>query len=184
MPVKVPIGNVLEPRFLMIRDGDDKLETKIISGGQETTVSPVRMEVYSAWVVVSDTGFSPALGDLFRGEVRTFLPTAPRSLRTYPEGSLLARTVTASPAAVALDDDEATFIAIDQAKSVELEPQHFDASHPADADFCLVLRLDFAALNVSIHRFTYHVTLLFSEGEEVQTDPRNISTIPDGTMPE
>jgi len=184
MPVQVAIKHVLQPRFLVVLGALHTL--KLDAEGQEVDFSPVRMEVYTGWVVVSDTGFSPGPGHLFRDEVRTFLPTEPGRLRAYPEGSLMDHTVTAAPAAVNLDEDEATLFAIDQAKSVALEPQHFDASNPDQEDLCLVLRLDFAALNVSIHRFTYQVTLLF-DGDLVfpdQTGWHHIGPLPDGTRPE
>jgi len=75
------------------------------------------------------------------------------------------RTITASPAIIQPAEGEATLFGIDRAKSVALEPQHFDASNPQHESFCLVLRLDFAGLNVNIHKFTYQVTLLFNERE-------------------
>jgi hypothetical protein len=175
MPIQVPIDAVLRPRFLQVRgsllspfpnpDVPDQLQD-----------FPVTMEVYSGVVAFN---FFGVVGSIRRDQYRTFLPFAPNELRSYPRGSLLDVAATASPAVIAHDEDNAVLYGVDEVASVRLETQAFDPTDPIQVDFCLVMRVELAAMNVEIIRFTYKVTLLISEGE----NPREIGPLPDGTLP-
>jgi hypothetical protein len=152
MAIRLPIGNVLQAQRLGVGGG---LETT----GEEENV-PVRMEVYTGWVTPS----FGAGGSTAREEARTFLPlTNQQQIRSYQQDSLVDHTVTVSPATIAPEEDEATLFGVDGAR-VALEPQTFPGV--GGTQFCLVLRVDLVGLNVTLHRFTYQVTVLIDENTE------------------
>jgi len=158
MTIRVPIGNVLQAERLGVRGGG--LETF----AQEEIVS-AQMEVYTGWVTPS----FGAGGSTVREEARTFVPlnTQPQ-IRAYQRDSLVDHTVTVSPATIGPEEDEATLFGVDGAR-VALEPQSF--SGIGGTQFCLVLRVDLVGLNVTLHRFTYQVTILSKvESEDLLID--------------
>jgi hypothetical protein len=163
MAISVPIGDVLQANHLGPVSGTGL----VVSRGRETI--PVKLEVYTGWV---QPGFR-AGGSIAHEEVRTLLPLDnQRNLFTYQQNSLVDFTVTASPATIAPDEDEANLFGVDEAPSVALEPQSF--SGVAGNPLCLVLRVVLAGLNVTFHRFTYQVTVLIDARigtPPIQIDP-------------
>lgn len=116
--------------------------------------------MYIGWVTPSFR----AGGSTAREEARTFLPlTDQQQIRSYQQNSLVDHTVTVSSATIAPEEDEATLFGVDGAR-VALEPQTFPGV--GGTQFCLVLRVDLVGLNVTLHRFTYQVTVLIDENTE------------------
>ena len=121
------------------------------------------MEVYTGWVGVD---FAGGGGSVHREEFVSFLCVSKNTVQQYLKNDLLDFTVTVAPASVADDDDEANVAAVDDAR-VTLEPQSF--SGVAGSPLCLVLRADVAALNATVHRITYQVTVLTRGTEALDT---------------
>lgn len=166
MARRVPIRDVILPRHLSVGGG---LSTTVPTQGGELETFAARMEVYTGWVGV---GFQVGGGSTSREEASTFLPVGQNKVKSYAEGSLLDVTVTASPAVFADVEDEAAVVGIDGAPAVRLEPQTFPGV--GGDQFCLVLRVALAALNATLHTFTYQVTVLTqerSEFAELQLEP-------------
>ncbi|MFE2492107.1 hypothetical protein ACFXGR_54985 [Streptomyces mirabilis] len=115
-----------------------------------------QLHVYTGWLDVNTQSH-----DLFRQQIVSYVPTAPLIVQTVPtRGLLLGKTVTASPASVALDEAN-TIFAVDSA-SVALEPQKpFQGAE--GAPFCLILRMNVAIQRGSLLRITYQVTALWSD---------------------
>jgi hypothetical protein len=94
-------------------------------------------------------------------------------VRAYPQDSIIDFTAKASLASFAGSEDEAVIVGVDNVSDsmLPLESQPFGE--------CLVLRVLLAALNATIFRYTYQVTLLVREGAKiVEPDRLNAGTIP------
>jgi hypothetical protein len=90
----------------------------------------------------------------------------PEFIQPYQADDLLAVNVTAAPSSVA-DDDEANVAAVDFA-SVALESQSLPSV--GGTPHCLVLRATVAALNATVHAFTYQVTVLTKSREDIKAE--------------
>ena len=171
MPGSVPIENVQNVRFLSVRGG---LKTQVKNTAGNLVTIPVTMEVYTG-VVLPDFGDVSGTGtEIFRDELRSFVPFEPMSVKAYPHGSIKDVTAMASPASFAGEEDEAVIVGVDTVVSVKLELQGF-GNQPE----CLVMRVSLAALNATIYRYTYQVTLLVEEGANIEElDPLNAGDSP------
>ena len=166
MPVSVAIENVTDPLFLRVSDG---LKTRVPGADGQPTTFSVAMEVYTG-VVAPD--FFGTDTNILQDEIRTFLPFEPMKIKAYPRGSIKDVTATASLATITGAEDEAVLVGVDRVVSVQLESQ-------ANLGECLVMRVELAALNAHILRYTYQVTLLVGEGAKIEElDPLNAGTGP------
>jgi hypothetical protein len=144
MTIKVPVGDIIEPRHLaafVYTDPDMS--------------SKARMEVYTGWVPFR---FSDRGGIVDREEVMCFVPHYDRRVQSYDRDTgVLGLTVTAAPSSIVDDEGEANVAAVDVAH-VYLEPQRFLGV--AGVYYCLVLRVRVAALFANIQGIAYQVTVL------------------------
>ena len=169
MPIPVPIENVEDARFLSVSGG---LKTQVLAAGALTTFD-VTMEVYTGVVlpVFSNIGLHLSTR---QDEFRSFLPFRSMRVRSYPRDSIIDFTAMASLATFAGEEDEAVIAGVDNVVSVRLETQPFGE--------CLVMRVLLAALNATIYRCTYQVTLLVRAGKGAGTiaelAPLNTGTTP------
>ena len=169
MPTPVPIENVRTSRFLRVSGG---LKTEKINAEGQRETFPVAMEVYTGVVVpdFSNTGLNISI---LQDEIRSFVPFEFMRVKAYPHDSIIDFTAMASPATIAGSEDEAVIVGVDNVppNSVLLESQPFGE--------CLVMRASLAALNATIFRYTYQVTLLVKEGAQIQDlAPLNTGTTP------
>jgi hypothetical protein len=148
LPTNVPAGDVTSPQHLAVYVFTDR-----------TTNKRAKMEVYTGWVGVHFDGL--------RQEFASFVLVQPGLIQPYQADDLLDVTVTAAPSSVADDDDEANVAAVDFA-SVALEPQSFPSV--GGTPHCLVLRATVAALNATVHAFTYQVTVLTKGREDIKPE--------------
>ncbi len=182
--IDVPIGEVRSTRFLNISGRDYSLQTRFPDPltGEERGYQNMRMEVYTGWVLARFWG--PRT--VWRDEVRTFLPTSSvaqkpsNKIRSYAPGSLMFATATASPATIFLGDvDEDALLGVDGLTDVQLVPQQIPGIGPPV--FCLILQVTLAAMEATILRFTYQVTVLMNAGDRLEM-PKEITLEPE-TIP-
>lgn len=146
------------------------LETWCSASDTITDHARRQLDVYTGWI---NLGANSHDGDTLRGQVASFLPIAPGTIKTYldPESSdskLLGATVTVAPAVLALDEAE-TIFGVDAA-SVALEANP-GLPGVGGTPFCLVMRVDIAIQNGGLHKLTYQATTLWQAPIMVSPTP-------------
>jgi hypothetical protein len=114
-----------------------------------------KVEVYTGWVVLNFDGGDDVIR---RDQIGSFLPTSSGRVLQY-EHDLISTTVTVAPAIIASPEDDVMF-GVDDA-FVDLRDQGLGSNPPR----ALVLTTALAAMNATIVRFTYQVTVLAERSE-------------------
>jgi hypothetical protein len=149
MVIKIPVSQVVNPQRL------DSRTTR--SGGNPATFADQRtLIVYAGWIVAP---FANDDGHLVHDVAVSFVPNSDGRLQTFKEGNQDLRQVEAivATALSSINNNGNGAAAVDET-SIDLEPQTFPgiAGHP----LTLVLRARLAALNGSVQRIGYQVTVL------------------------
>jgi hypothetical protein len=166
MAKAIPIDNVTSSRFLRVFDS---LKTQVLDVNNRLTTFSVAMEVYTG---VVEPDFFSISTNIFRDELRSFLPVRAMTIKAYQPDSLVDSTAMATVATISGDQGKAVLVGIDRVVSVQLEPQ-------ANLGECLMMRVELATLNAQILRYTYQVTVLVKEGASTQElDPLDSGTSP------
>jgi hypothetical protein len=106
-------------------------------------------------------------------EHRCFLLRRPGVVHEYR--TLQDVTLTAAPSSFATVEDEANVAAV-EGVSVRLEPQTFPGV--GGSPLCLVLTVLVSGLNVTVHTFTYQVTVLSVVEPEARDIPVGDDEVP------